>query len=59
MSFDALDDHAEREFYRLYKYYWREAQRCQEAKAWLAGCVMLGSARSSRLASCRGVAKPN
>ena len=49
MSFDALDDHAEREFYRLYKYYWREAQRCQEAKAWLAGCVMLGSALETLL----------
>lgn len=49
MSIDALDENAEREFYRLYKYYWREAQRCQEAKAWLAGCVMLGSALETLL----------
>ena len=34
----------EREFWRLYRFYWREAERCEEAKAYLAGCVMLGSA---------------
>lgn len=44
MSFETLDDDAEQEFYRLYKYYRREAKRCQKAKAHLAGCVMLGSA---------------
>lgn len=49
MSFDALDEHAERELYRLYKYYWREAERCQKAKAYLAGCVMLGSALETLL----------
>ena len=44
MAFETLDEVAERELYRLYRYYWREAQRCRTAKAYLAGCVMLGSA---------------
>jgi hypothetical protein len=34
----------ERELYRLYRLYWREASRCETDKAYLAGCVMLGSA---------------
>lgn len=49
MSFDTLGEEAERELYRLYKYYWREAERCQRAKAYLAGCVMLGSALETLL----------
>lgn len=49
MSFDALDEHAERELYRLYGYYWREAGRCRMAKAYLAGCVMLGAALETLL----------
>jgi hypothetical protein len=39
----ALTDEEEREFWRLYRFYWREAERCEEAEAYLAGCVMLGS----------------
>lgn len=49
MRFDTLDEHAERELYRLYRYYWREAERCRMAKAYLAGCVMLGSALETLL----------
>jgi hypothetical protein len=33
-----------RELYRLYGHYWKEASRCETAKAYQAGCVMLGSA---------------
>lgn len=44
MTFEALDEAAKRELYRLYRYYWREADRCRTANAYLAGCVMLGSA---------------
>lgn len=32
-----------KELYRLASFYWREAGRCENAKAYLAGCVMLGS----------------
>lgn len=49
MSFETLDDDAERELFRLYRYYWLEAKRCQKAKAHLAGCVMLGSALETLL----------
>ena len=49
MSFETLEHDAERELYRLYKYYWREAKRCRMAKAYLAGCVMLGSALEALL----------
>lgn len=49
MSFDRLEEDAERELYRLYKFYWREAERCRTAKAHLAGCVMLGSALETLL----------
>jgi hypothetical protein len=33
-----------RELNRLYGLYWREAGRCETDKAYLSGCVMLGSA---------------
>jgi hypothetical protein len=34
----------EKELWRLSRFYWREAQRCDTAKGYLAGCAMLGSA---------------
>ncbi len=44
-----LTEEEEREFWRLYRFYWREAERCEKAKAYLAGCVMLGSALEALL----------
>ena len=44
MQFTTLTEDEEKELWRLNRYYWKEAQRCEEAKAYLAGCVMLGSA---------------
>lgn len=44
MPFTTLTDEQEKEFYRLQHLYWKEALRCEEANAYLAGCVMLGSA---------------
>ncbi len=49
MGFETLDEKAERELFRLYRYYWREAGRCRDAKAYLAGCVMLGAALETLL----------
>lgn len=43
MPFTGLADEEEKELYRLQRIYWREALRCEEAKAYLSGCVMLGS----------------
>jgi len=48
-EFTTLTEHEERELWRLYRFYWREAVRCEEAKAYLAGCVMLGSALEALL----------
>ena len=42
MPFTTLTDDEERELHRVQRVYWREALRCEEAKAHLAGCVMLG-----------------
>ena len=39
----------EKELWRLYRFYWKEAHRCENAKAYLAGCVMLGSALENLL----------
>jgi hypothetical protein len=47
--FRTLSDEEEREGWRLYRLYWREAERCEKAKAYLAGCVMLGSALETLL----------
>ena len=47
--FRTLNDAEEREFWRFYGLYWREAERCEKAKAYLAGCVMLGSALKALL----------
>jgi len=44
-----LTDEEEKEFCRLQHFYWREALRCEEAKAYLAGCIMLGSALETLL----------
>jgi hypothetical protein len=49
MAFTTLSDEEAKEFYRLSRLYWREARRCEKAKAYLAGCVMLGSALESLL----------
>jgi hypothetical protein len=49
MTFATLSDEEERELHRLSSYYWKEALRCEEAKAYLAGCVMLGSALETLL----------
>src|SRR6476660_9256375 len=39
-----LTNAQEKELYRLSRLYWREAGRCETDKAYLAGCVMFGSA---------------
>jgi hypothetical protein len=49
MSFTTLSDDEERELYRLSSFYWKEALRCEEAKAFLAGSVLLGSALETLL----------
>jgi hypothetical protein len=48
-KFRTLSEDEEREFWRLYRFYWREAERCEEANSYLAGCVMLGSALEALL----------
>lgn len=47
--FTTLTEDEERELWRLYRLYWREAVRCEKAKAYLAGCIMLGSALEALL----------
>ena len=49
MTFTTLNDEQERELYRLSRFYWKEALKCEEAKAFLAGSVMLGSALETLL----------
>jgi hypothetical protein len=49
MPFTTLTDEEEKELYRLQRFHWQEALRCQESKAYLAGCVMLGSALEALL----------
>lgn len=49
MNFVALTEDEEREVRRLSRFYWTEALKCEEAKAYLAGCVMLGSALEALL----------
>ena len=44
MPFATLTDEEEKELYRLQRVHGQEALRCEESKAYLAGCVMLGSA---------------
>lgn len=47
--FATLTDNEEKELYRLHRLYYREARKCENAKAYLAGCVMLGSALETML----------
>ena len=49
MPFTTLTDEEEKKFHRLNRFYWTEALRCEESKAYLAGCVMLGSALETLL----------
>src|ERR1017187_5057257 len=49
MPFTTLTDEEEKELSRLNQFYWKEALRCEEAKAYLAGCVMLGAALENLL----------
>jgi hypothetical protein len=44
MTITPLTDEEQKELWRLQRFYWKEAIRCEGAKAYLAGCVMLGSA---------------
>ncbi len=48
-NFLLLTEEQERELYRLSRFYRKEAQRCEKAGAYLAGCVMLGSALETLL----------
>jgi hypothetical protein len=49
MSFATLTDDEEKELYHLQRLYWRETLRCKEAKAYLSGCALLGSALETLL----------
>jgi hypothetical protein len=49
MPFTTLTDEEDKELHRINTFYWKEALRCEEAKAYLAGCVMLGSALETLL----------
>ena len=44
-----LEDNDEKELHRLSTFYWKQALRCEKAKAYLAGCVMLGSSLETLL----------
>jgi hypothetical protein len=48
MALTTLTDEEQKELYRLSRFYWKEAQRCDKAQAYLAGSVMLGSALETR-----------
>jgi hypothetical protein len=43
LLFEPLSEDDQKELWRLYALYWREARRCEKAGAHLAGCVMIGS----------------
>lgn len=45
----SLSEEKEREMWRLYRYYLREAERCEKSDSYLAGCIMLGSALEALL----------
>ena len=49
MNITRLTDEEQKELTRLQLFYWKEAVRCEKAKAYLAGCVMLGSALEALL----------
>lgn len=44
MKIPLPNEEEEKELWRLYRFYFREARKCEKSKAFLAGCVMLGSA---------------
>lgn len=44
-----LTEHEASDLTRLMSYYWKEAERCRKAKAYLAGCAMLASAMEAWL----------
>jgi hypothetical protein len=44
MAFVTLDNGQAKELWRLSGFYWREALKCEQANAYLAGCAMIGSA---------------
>lgn len=49
MTITTLTDEEEKELRRLHRFYWKEALRCEGAKAYLAGCILLGSALEAML----------
>lgn len=49
MLLTTLTDEEEKELWRLSRFYWQEALRCERAKVYLAGCVMVGSALETLL----------
>jgi hypothetical protein len=49
MSINTLSEVQERELHRLSRFYFREAKRCEESRAYLAGCVLVGSALEALL----------
>ena len=49
MPITTLNDEEEKELWRLSRLYWQEALRCERTKAYLAGCVILGSALETLL----------
>jgi hypothetical protein len=49
MTFLLLTEDEERELHRLSRFYWKEALKCEDAKAYFSGCVMLGSALEALL----------
>lgn len=51
MSTFELSDEVFNEIIRLSRQYYREAEKCRDAKAFLAGCVMIGAAFEAILLS--------
>jgi hypothetical protein len=49
MSDFELDEEQHNEVVRLSRVYYREAQKCKNSKAYLAGCVMMGAALEASL----------
>lgn len=49
MTIPTPNDEQARELYRLRRYYWTEARRCEEAKAYLAGSAMAAAALEAML----------
>ncbi len=49
MSDFALTEEQYNEVFRLSRAYYREAHRCRDGKAYLAGCVMMGAALEASL----------